>query len=83
MICIKQDLLLNLYVLNLVLLKHYVFVKTLHRVDLSILGVFYQEHFTERTFVDDLLNDKVFKLDVFIFLVVLVREDLCAGAASH
>lgn len=47
MVSVKQDLLLNLNIIDLILLQDNILVQTFHRVHFAILRIFNQENLSE------------------------------------
>ena len=65
MVCLEQDFLLPLDILDLVLLKNDIFVQTFHRVLLTIVFIFDQEYLPKSSLVNDFFYDEVLKFGIF------------------
>jgi len=61
MIRLKQNLLFDLNVFNLILLKHHILVQSFHRIDFPIILVLNEEYLAKRAFINDFLDQEVFK----------------------
>ena len=62
MICLEENVLLVLDVLNLFLLQEQVFVDALHRVHFPHLAIVDKENLSEAAFVNDLANLEVLQI---------------------
>jgi len=61
MIRLKQNLLLNLDVFNLILLQDHILIQSFHRIDFPIILVLDKEYLTKGTFVNNFLDQEIFK----------------------
>ena len=59
MISLKQNILLQLRALNLIIIDDYILSKRLHSVNLERILFLYQEYFAETSSTDDLLDGKI------------------------
>ena len=74
MICLEENVLLILDVLNLFLLQEQVFVDALHRVHFSHLAIVDKENLSEAAFVNDLADFEVLQIHNFATKAWLTNE---------